>query len=101
VNAQRALDRAEDARAASDPQHADLLEVLASDWAATASDLGRAVDAEARADKLERDATQVEEKAVRALSIIEATVARKGRAEHKLRELEQSKAQEPVDKEQP
>lgn len=89
-NAQRALDRAEDARAAGDAQHAELLEYLAGDWALTARDLSRTVDAEAHAQKLEEEAAELEAKAVSALSIIEATVARKARAEHKLKTLEES-----------
>ena len=51
--AQRALDRAKQARSAADYHHADMLESLALEWAETARDLGRAAAAESQARKLQ------------------------------------------------
>ncbi len=89
-NAQGALTRAKDARAAGDEQHALMLDHLALEWANAANDLVRTADLEKQAAAVERDASAVEAKAVRAVAIIEEAVARKGRVLDQLEELKES-----------
>lgn len=86
--ARDALRRAEDARAADDPEHSARLEALAREWAITGTDLAQAVAVEARADALEARAAELEGKIRRARALLEQTVARRGRAQSRLQELE-------------
>ncbi len=90
----RALGRADDARAANDEKHAPELDALAREWAETGRDLVRAAEAEKRLTDLQRELSDVETKASRARALLEETVARRGRAQAKLEELE--KAPPPV-----
>ena len=89
-NAQSALTRAKDARAAGDERHATMLDELALEWASSAGDLVRAAELEKQASAVELKASAVEAKAVRAVAIIEEAVARKGRVLDQLQELQQS-----------
>lgn len=87
--AKDALERSQNARDSQDTAHADLLEQLALEWAETARDLTRAVELEQKASDVQEKAAKVEAKTVRALAIVEAAVARRGRAGEKLEALEQ------------
>lgn len=87
AKARDALDRGGKARQAGDAPHADLLDELALEWAGAAVDLARAAELESRAAKIEKEAAEVEARAKRALSLIEQTVARRGKAVERLREL--------------
>ncbi|MEB2312140.1 MAG: hypothetical protein OZ921_18360 [Sorangiineae bacterium] len=86
--ARHALDRARSARAAGDRLHGGQLEALALEWAGTASDLARAAAAEKQADEVERRAAEAERRATRARTLLEEALARRGRAEVRLRALE-------------
>jgi hypothetical protein len=90
--ARQALDRAHQARAAGDYRHAGMLESLALEWAQTAQDLGRAVAAEQRAEKVEKQAADAATKARHARALLEETVARRGRAQERLDLLEKAGA---------
>ncbi|MBN2197494.1 MAG: hypothetical protein JW751_32245 [Polyangiaceae bacterium] len=85
--AEDALVRAEDARAAGDPEHAARLEALGREWADTGADLARTVAAEERTTAAERRAAELEAKARRARTLLEQTIARRGRAEAQLAAL--------------
>lgn len=85
--AQKALDRASDARKTGDVVHADRLDALALEWATTGVDLARTARLENDAAKLEKETAELEARGKRALSLIEQTVARRGRAREKLKEL--------------
>lgn len=87
-SAKGALERAADARATGDKQHAKLLDALALEWAESASDLTRSATLEQKSAELEAKAAELDAKAVRALAIIEEAVARRGRAELELNEQE-------------
>ena len=86
--AKAALSRAEGARASGDQLHGALLEALALEWALSAQDLVRTVGVERELIEVQKKAAELETKAVRAQALVEQTVARRGRAEEKLRELE-------------
>jgi len=87
-SAKGALERAADARATGDKQHAKLLDDLALEWAESAGDLTRSAALEQKSAELEAKAAELDAKSVRALAIIEEAVARRGRAELELNEQE-------------
>jgi len=87
-SAKSALERAADARATGDKQHAKLLDELALEWAEGAGDLTRSAALEQKAAELEAKSAELDAKAIRALAIIEEAVARRGRAELELNEQE-------------
>lgn len=87
AKAEDALDRARAARQAGDATHADLLDDLALEWAVTAVDLARAAELEARAAEVEKETAELEARAKRALTLIEQTLARRGKAAEKLQAL--------------
>lgn len=87
-NAKSALQRAADARATGDKQHAQLLEGLALEWAEAAGDLTRTAALEQKAADVEAKAAELDAKSVRALAIIEEALARRGRAELELSQQE-------------
>jgi colicin import membrane protein len=89
--AAKALQRAEDARAAGDQLHGAELEGLGREWAETASDLVRAASVEQKLAGVQKELTETETRLVRARALIEETVARRGRAKEKLEQLEKSK----------
>lgn len=91
-NAKAALKRANDMRAASDLEHAELTEGIAYEWAATAGDLTRAAKSEAEVQKLETQLKDVETKKLRAQALLEETIARRERAKGKLRDFEEPKS---------
>ncbi len=101
AKAQKALDRGNDARKTGDTLHADQLDALALEWAGTSVDLARTAKLEADAEKLEAETADLEARAKRALSLIEQTVARRGRAREKLQELGVDVARTPEANTQP
>lgn len=98
--ARQALDRGHQARAAGDYRHAGMLESLALEWAQTARDLDRAVTAEHRAEKVEKQAADAATKARHARALLEETVARRGRAQERLDRLKKAGAHPPPPKAQ-
>lgn len=105
AKAKDALERGDQARLAGDTAHAALLDELAFEWAGTAVDLARAAELEARAAEVEKQAAELEARAKRALTLIEQTVARRGKALRRLQELgvepEPAPPTEPSKPEQP
>ena len=92
--AKAALNRAEGARASGDQLHGALLEALALEWALSGQELVRTAKVERDLIELQKKAAELETKAVRAQALVEQTVARRGRAEEKLRELEAGAAKQ-------
>lgn len=88
ANASRALERAQDARAAGDIRHAQMLAATAEEWAHVGQDLVRTAEVEARATKAERELADLEARLVRARALLEETMARRARASEKLEQLE-------------
>jgi hypothetical protein len=79
ARAEEALQRATGARRSGDIQHATLLEGLAREWVDTAQTLAQAQQSEGRAAERERQAADLEAKVTRARTLLEETVARRGR----------------------
>ena len=90
VRARHGLSRAADARAAGDRAHAAMLEALGREWAETGRDLVRAAEAEKKLSEIQIKTADLETKALRARALVEQTVARRGRAEEKLEQLERA-----------
>jgi hypothetical protein len=90
--ARRALDRANDALGAGDAKHAPELEALAREHAETGTDLVRAAEAEKKQRDVQKDLSDVETKLSRARALLEEALARRGRAQAKLDDLERPKA---------
>lgn len=86
--AERALRRADEARAANDATHPPRLESLGREWAETAADLVRAAEAEKKLSDVQKEIAEVETKTTRARALLEESIARRGRAQAKLDELE-------------
>lgn len=86
--AKNALSRADGARSSGDQHHGALLEALALEWAMSGKELVRTAKVERELVELQKKAADLETKAVRAQALVEQTIARRGRAEEKLRELE-------------
>jgi hypothetical protein len=87
-HAKDALGRARSAQNAGDQHHAALLRGLAEEWAMVGRDLVRTAKAEKDASEREALANEIETKLVRARSLLEETIARRGRAAAKLEELD-------------
>jgi hypothetical protein len=85
--AKKALDRAAGARRSGDTRHAELLEGLAREWAETARDVMRANSVEANASAMEVGATDAGVRAERARTLLEESIARRGRAQAELDKL--------------
>ena len=96
--AENALRRGEEARAAGDDYHGQMLEALALEWASVAEALTRAADMERKVAKLQRRAAEAETKSIRAKALLEETAARRGRARAKLDKLEADGKVESADK---
>jgi colicin import membrane protein len=90
ARARHGLSRAEDTRAAGDRAHAAMLEALGREWAETGNDLVRAAQAEKKLGEIQLKTADLEAKAVRARALVEQTVARRGRAQEKLEQLERA-----------
>jgi colicin import membrane protein len=88
ARAKDALRRSDEARGGGDATHAALLDALGLEWAETSRDLGRAAAAEKQLAELQARIGDTEQKLTRAKALLDDTVARRGRAEHKLHELE-------------
>ncbi|HEX3774877.1 MAG TPA: hypothetical protein VHV51_10465 [Polyangiaceae bacterium] len=89
--AKAAEERAKNARASGDLQHATELDVLALTWAQVASDLVRTAAAEKKLAEVQKQLGELEQKAARSQALIEQTIARRGRAEQNLATFEASK----------
>ena len=94
--ARRALTRAEEARAAGDTAHAPELEALAREHAETGTDLVRAAESEKKLRDVQKQLSDVETKLSRARALLEETLARRGRAQAKLDELEKARVATPA-----
>jgi hypothetical protein len=88
AKAEDALRRADQARKTGDSPHAALLDGLGREWAETAQTLLLAQQAEQRAADLQRRTAELESKTTRARSLLEETVARRGRARSSLDALD-------------
>lgn len=86
--AEHALRRARDARAAGDHEHAVLLEQVAEEWATTGRDLVRSAQVENDVAALQKRNAELETKVLRARALLEETLARRGRAQASLDQLE-------------
>lgn len=94
--ARRALRRADEARAAGDTRHAPDLDALGREQAETATDLVRAVEAEKKLVLVQKQISDVETRTSRAKALLEEAVARRGRAQVRLDELDQKAAAAPA-----
>jgi hypothetical protein len=99
--AKDALERARSAENAGDQHHATLLRGLAEEWALVGRDLVRTAKAEKDASDKEALASEVETKVVRVRSLLEETIARRGRAAAKLEDLEAGTAEHAKPKPEP
>ena len=86
--AKDALRRSSEARGGGDSAHSALLDSLGLEWAQTARDLHRAVRAERQLAEVQKQVGDTEQKLTRAKALLDDTVARRGRAQHKLKTLE-------------
>jgi hypothetical protein len=91
AKAKAAEQRAQNARGAGDLRHATELDALALTWAQVADDLVRTAAAEKTLSDLQKQVSDLEQKAVRTQALIEQTIARRGRAELNLTNAEASK----------
>lgn len=91
AKAKAAQQRAQSARGSGDLHHASELDVLALTWAQVASDLVRAASAEKQLSELQKQVSDLEQKAVRTQALIEQTIARRGRAEQNLANADAAK----------
>lgn len=87
AKAQDALERGAKARRAGDAAHADLLDELGLEWAVTAVDVARTAALEERAAQTEAETAELEARTKRALTLIEQTMARRGKAMQQLQAL--------------
>ncbi len=85
--AKDALRRSAEARGGGDSTHSALLDSLGLEWAQTARDLDRAVRAERKLAEVQKQVGDTELKLTRAKALLDDTVARHGRAQHKLKAL--------------
>jgi hypothetical protein len=93
--ARNALERATRLRAAGDESHAKAADGLALEWAQTARDLVKAVDAEATSADLRRKALDAQAQLERSRGLIEEAIASIGRLKAELDQVE-SKAKDNV-----
>jgi chromosome segregation ATPase len=91
AKAKAAQQRAQSARGSGDLHHATELDALALTWAQVADDLVRTAAAEKKLAELQKQVTDLEQKAVRTQALIEQTIARRGRAEQNLANAEAAK----------
>lgn len=91
AKAKAAQQRAQNARGAGDLHHATELDALALTWAQVADDLVRTAAAEKKLAELQKQVSELEQKAVRTQALIEQTIARRGRAEQNLANAEAAK----------
>jgi len=91
AKAKAAQQRAQGARGSGDLHHATELDALALTWAQVADDLVRTAAAEKQLSELQKQVTDLEQKAIRTQALIEQTIARRGRAEQNLTNAETGK----------
>ena len=91
AKAKAAQQRAQGARGSGDLHHATELDALALTWAQVADDLVRTAAAEKQLSELQKQVTDLEQKAIRTQALIEQTIARRGRAEQNLTNAETAK----------
>jgi hypothetical protein len=91
AKAKAAQQRAQSARGSGDLHHAPELDTLALTWAQVADDLVRTAAAEKQLADLQKQVSDLEQKAVRTQALIEQTIARRGRAEQNLSNAEATK----------
>jgi hypothetical protein len=91
AKAKAAQQRAQSARGSGDLHHATELDALALTWAQLADDLVRTAEAEKKLADLQKQVSDLEQKAVRTQALIEQTIARRGRAEQNLTNAEAAK----------
>ncbi len=96
--AEHALRRADETRAAGDKVHPPELEAMAREWAEAGVDLVRAAEAEKKLSDVQHEVADIETKTTRARALLEETIARRGRAQANLDELEPKKKTAPVPK---
>jgi multidrug efflux pump subunit AcrA (membrane-fusion protein) len=82
--AQKALERAQSARDSGDLKHAEMLEGLARTWAESARDVLRAAHTEQEARELQEKAAVARAQIERERSLLEETLASRGRARAEL-----------------
>jgi len=97
AEATSALKRAEEFRANKDLAHAELAEDLALEWALTARETVAAVESEREADDNAVQAVEATTKADRARTLLEEAIARRGKLQAKLDELDAELAQKALD----
>ncbi len=97
AEANRALKRAEELRAMGDVARAELAEDLALEWALTARETVKAVETEREADELGTAAVEATTKAERARTLLEDAIARRGKLQAKLDELDSELAAKALD----
>jgi hypothetical protein len=83
-HAKDALERAARLRSAGDEAHAKTADGLAREWAETARDLFRAVDAERQAAEIRRKAVDAQAQLERSRALVEEAIARAGRLRSEL-----------------
>jgi hypothetical protein len=91
AKAKAAQQRAQNARSSGDLHHSTQLDALALTWAQVADDLVRTAAAEKQLSELQKQVSDLEQKAVRTQALIEQTIARRGRAEQNLTNAELAK----------
>ena len=91
AKAKAAQQRAQNARGSGDLRHSTELDQLALTWAQVAEDLVRTAAAEKQLSEVQKQVSELEQKAVRTQALIEQTIARRGRAEQNLANAETAK----------
>lgn len=94
AQAKDALERAQRMRAAGDETHAKAADGLALEWAQSARDLAKAVDAEMAASDLRRKAVEAQAQLERSRAMVEEALASVGRLQAEL-DHEQATPHEP------
>jgi hypothetical protein len=88
ARAKDALERGARLRSTGDEAHARAADGLALEWAETARDIARAVDAEAAATERRRKAVEAQAQLERTRALVEEGIARVGRLKAELKEAE-------------
>ena len=95
--AKRALERAKGLRAVGDVPRAELAEDLALEWALTARETVKAVETEREADDFGVQAVEATTKAERTRTLLEEAIARRGKLQAKIDELDSELAASALD----
>jgi len=89
AQANDALRRADQTRAAGDQKRGAMLEQAALEWASASELLDKTAQTEKQLAELQTRTTEIETKVFRAQALVEQTVARRARAEEALRKLDE------------